>query len=573
MLPISQNDGRWKDRKIGTRKDGKTLTIGNWGCLLVAYQMWLQYHDIATLPPMELRAAFMAVGRYTTGYFSGGDLKAAFPEFVIDERWEQRQGARDLTPQIVAYMQKHQTPVPIRVDFRPKTAIYDQHWVLAIGIEDGRLVIADPDKGDIVRIDKRYNIRGGDILEALWLRPTSKQRNYPLGIDVSHHQRGIDYEALAKKDGVTFAIVRYAYGSNPDSMHQHHVTELRTAGIGSIAAYCWLRHDESVQKQVGAWVDLFRATPVDWLAVDVEENGLTVAQVQDAINGLAIAEIPTIDYSSASKWRSIMHNADHAHRDQWQARYESSRPLAYGGHEEPAIWQYSHHGTLHGHKSIDLNKLLAAWPHSSPVQSLHNLLPYFIGHKSYRVRGSDGREQIFSYRPEQDSWQPVLDGNGIFWLLKDRQGEQFRVRDGMLQRGWDTSESDERMYAQWHDISRSELFADWLPLLANAGDVSVNRPFVQHYDKATGKLLNGGYVESKLTIESLGVLHIVNQGRANHQQFDDCLVLKWESGERYVYARDVGLIYWTGRGVVTQFKEWADASESLDIYPVMQGTW
>lgn len=212
-------------------------------------------------------------------------------------------------------------------------------------------------------------------------------------------------------------------------------------------------------------------------------------------------------------------------------------------------------------------------PKRPPIQSLHNLLSYVIGRKSYRVRGSDGREQIFSYRPEQDSWQPVLDGNGIFWLIKDRQGEQFRVRDGMLQRGWDTSESDTRMYAQWADKLRSELFADWLPLLAAAGQKSTNAPFVQHYSKPDGKLLNSGTVRSSIVIESIGVPHIVNQGTANHHQFDDCLVLRWESGERYVYARGVGLIYWTGRGVVTQFKEWAEASEQLDIYPVMQGTW
>ena len=171
VRPVSQNDFRWRAVEIGRNRAGTTLTIGNWGCLLVVYLMWLKYHKFVDYDVLALRQAFIDVGRYRYGYFAGGDLRRAFPNHVIDERWTARKNDEDLTPRIADYMRAHRTPVCIRVDYKPATTLHEQHWVLAIGIEGGDLIIADPDDGQIVPLPRRFSIDGGDILEALWLRP------------------------------------------------------------------------------------------------------------------------------------------------------------------------------------------------------------------------------------------------------------------------------------------------------------------------------------------------------------------------------------------------------------------
>jgi len=167
--PISQRDPRWAGEVLG-EWTGHSKTIGNWGCLLVAYTAMGRYWGLTQRDPGAENDHYVAMGAFRAQFIQPGALRTAYPDDVQYLGYLPRDDAR-MRPRIREWIDNG-WPVPARVDFIPATAQWDQHWVLIVGYEgDSEFYMMDPWHGDIVTVNERYAIAGSDILEAIYYRP------------------------------------------------------------------------------------------------------------------------------------------------------------------------------------------------------------------------------------------------------------------------------------------------------------------------------------------------------------------------------------------------------------------
>ena len=171
---LSQRDPRWSGDQLGTGRE----TWGSWGCLATVYNSMAQFLDFTDLAPGAPYNA-LAVAR---GAFSGSDLRSMalediHPADVEAVGWysRDRHGWEVMEPKIWDRLAAG-WPVPARVDFKPETAVYDQHWILIVGWDNQAedWLAMDPWTGHISPVAALYDIPGVDLLEVLiyQARPT-----------------------------------------------------------------------------------------------------------------------------------------------------------------------------------------------------------------------------------------------------------------------------------------------------------------------------------------------------------------------------------------------------------------
>lgn len=168
--PLSQRDGRWAGLTIG-QPTGHGKTIGNWGCLLVCYNMMARYWNLSHLLPGDYNQFMVDRGAFDRQYVRPGALAIAHDGQVTNNGWLPREDGRML-PRIKQWIDDG-TPVPAQVDFDPSTrpsfnpdVDFEQHWVLLIGYTADDFIMADPWHGDIALLSSRYGIPGTDVIQA-----------------------------------------------------------------------------------------------------------------------------------------------------------------------------------------------------------------------------------------------------------------------------------------------------------------------------------------------------------------------------------------------------------------------
>jgi hypothetical protein len=127
--PVWQCDPRWRDRPCGTGPK----TLCQWGCLLTAYHMLAKHWGIDDGRDLLAENAFYV----ERGAFSGHNLVSmamskAYPA-VKNEGWLTRDSGR-MHVKTLEYLERG-IPVPARVDFKPETPQWEQHWVLLVGYD------------------------------------------------------------------------------------------------------------------------------------------------------------------------------------------------------------------------------------------------------------------------------------------------------------------------------------------------------------------------------------------------------------------------------------------------------
>jgi len=220
--PLSQRDARWASQTLG-QDTGHDKTIGNWGCLLTAYNMIARYYKFTTMLPDEFNDFMVDSGGFSGQYLVNGAFKKAYPYEVIYEGYKSRDNEA-MIPMIHRYIDSG-WPVPARVDFKPATEAWEQHWVLIIGYSDSDFTIADPWTGKVGLLSEAYPITGDDVLEALFYYPSKTQPPppTPAKIDImpyftDQEQRGVLYEVrteIAVDNG-------NAWAPGPQQRHQTH---------------------------------------------------------------------------------------------------------------------------------------------------------------------------------------------------------------------------------------------------------------------------------------------------------------------------------------------------------------
>lgn len=165
---LSQRDERWANNRLG-ENTGHSKTIGNWGCLLVVYNMLAKDYRLTTMNPGAFNMFMLTSGAFSGPFLTSGAFSKAYPDDVIYEGWMTRENPR-MVDKINDYLLSGR-PVPARVDFRPSTSAWEQHWVLLLvpkGVDDYLMV--DPWTGEQGLLSESYGISGTDVLEALFYK-------------------------------------------------------------------------------------------------------------------------------------------------------------------------------------------------------------------------------------------------------------------------------------------------------------------------------------------------------------------------------------------------------------------
>lgn len=165
---LSQRDPRWANVPLG-RDTGHGKTIGNWGCLLVAYTSLANHFGLVNDTPAQMNSRMVSAGAFSAQYIQPAALRTTFPNGVTYHGYKLRSDAT-MRPTIAAYLADG-IPVAVRVDFHPATPQWEQHWVVLVGQTADDWLMMDPWHGDVTLVSARYGIAGEDVLEALFYRP------------------------------------------------------------------------------------------------------------------------------------------------------------------------------------------------------------------------------------------------------------------------------------------------------------------------------------------------------------------------------------------------------------------
>ena len=200
ITKYSQRDTRWANEVLG-ENTGHDKTIGNWGCLLVAYNMQAVYLNLCNDTPDVFNQRCVDAGAFSGQYILGGALRTVFPEQVAYYGYLDRGDA--LNQKVKDYIDEGY-PVPCRVDFKPNTPQWEQHWVLVNGYDGDRFIMVDSWTGKEGYVDEVYGIQGNDLLTGVFYKLKEST-----GQD-------IDVASFMVADPTAWRVVRHSSGSQED---------------------------------------------------------------------------------------------------------------------------------------------------------------------------------------------------------------------------------------------------------------------------------------------------------------------------------------------------------------------
>lgn len=197
------------------------------------------------------------------------------------------------------------------------------------------------------------------------------------GIDVSHHQGKIDWEAV-KASGIDFAILRAGYGKNNiDAYFTYNISECNRLGI-PVGVY-WFSYawdEESAAEEARYCMNAIAPYKVE-LPVSCDIEGATVTYAQNYHDVTIDKELATkmvqafcstvedagyyaINYTNLSNTRNLFDMEALKDYDIWYARYTTNASLLYSGAH---LWQYDNSGTVPGISgSVDMDLALLDYP-------------------------------------------------------------------------------------------------------------------------------------------------------------------------------------------------------------------
>ncbi len=207
------------------------------------------------------------------------------------------------------------------------------------------------------------------------------------GIDVSHHQSSIDWNAV-KSSGIDFALIKATEGVDYlDPNFTSYVTGAAAAGL-HVGAYHFLRVG-STADQAQDFLAAIRPYPLSWpVAVDVENpaNSTELSDlgrdkitdmVVDFCSRISAAGYRPLIYSNANWVRNYLDTSRLSGYDFWFARYNST--LNYSGVCTLGIWQYASDASVPGISgNVDADYAYRDYAANTPLRS-DTTKPYTFG--------------------------------------------------------------------------------------------------------------------------------------------------------------------------------------------------
>lgn len=184
ITPISQNDPRWKDTRLGDA--GSDTTIGAWGCLLTTFTMIANSFG-KDLSPQDLNRQMVLKRLFLDHKATPWNaLSSIYNDIIYEGRLEMR-NTPNLTDRIDAALRSG-NPVAVQVDYTPDSPYTpnDQHWVLIVGREasDYRINETWVYPAQEMSMRSRYGRAGQSlkksIISAVFYRTTKPQPALPV---------------------------------------------------------------------------------------------------------------------------------------------------------------------------------------------------------------------------------------------------------------------------------------------------------------------------------------------------------------------------------------------------------
>lgn len=208
---------------------------------------------------------------------------------------------------------------------------------------------------------------------------------FTLGMDVSHHQRPIDWQRVAAA-GYRYVFVRATYGSKQDRRFAEHWDGAKAAGL-LVSAYHFFRESDPTQEQIDAFFEVLGERRTDLpLVLDVETDPTPEVLSDDVTElvGDMLKEFERRDgrrpiiYSASSFWNVQMaYSSAWKKYPLWVAHYsDASIPRMPRGWPDWVFWQFTPNGQVDGAiGNMNLSRFngdynaLRAFAGLSPVES------------------------------------------------------------------------------------------------------------------------------------------------------------------------------------------------------------
>lgn len=203
------------------------------------------------------------------------------------------------------------------------------------------------------------------LLLPLWGTKRSGSLDAPVatlqGIDVSHHQKRIDWKTVAQRHDLHFAFVKATEGRDfQDSLFADNWQTLQSLGVRR-GAYHFFRAYSSGKDQAQHFLDIVKLAPGDLAPVlDLETTDGVAAEImleevrvwlQTVERNLNVRPIIYTNQKFYEKYLAGIFD----NYPLWIARYSNDMPFLSGG-ALWKFWQYSNQGCLDGiDGEVDLN--------------------------------------------------------------------------------------------------------------------------------------------------------------------------------------------------------------------------
>lgn len=188
-----------------------------------------------------------------------------------------------------------------------------------------------------------------------------------LGIDVSHHDGDIDWNAVkADAQDIRFAYVKASEGATvQDSTYSFNIQAATTIGLGT-GAYHFYSLTSSPENQAANFIQQvgqnypYKLPPMLDYEKDTNSSNVaaTIAALKTLLNLIQQQwGIRPIIYTSKNYWGQLNNPAGFDSYLLWLANYNTGLPALPGDWLEWAIWQYTESGTVQGiNAAVDLNR-------------------------------------------------------------------------------------------------------------------------------------------------------------------------------------------------------------------------
>ncbi len=187
---------------------------------------------------------------------------------------------------------------------------------------------------------------------------------YPVrGIDVSHHNGEIDFEAV-RRDSIDFVYIKASDGvGDVDSNFVRNYHAAKAAGL-KVGAYHFFRTHRGGRQQAATLIDAVSGLDLDLpLAIDLEteshERGNkddVVPRVRTMLYCLREAGFRTMLYANYDQFSDFI-DGNFSNEDLWLA---TSREPSHQ-FDPRTVWQFSHRGSVNGISGpVDLNAFIGS---------------------------------------------------------------------------------------------------------------------------------------------------------------------------------------------------------------------